>query len=68
MDGATAALKEKLNRLLKEAAQISVDLDRADGTITGVPHYSLALASWCAIRGGIHKIGRVFSRRDSTPG
>ncbi len=37
MDGATAALKEKLNRLLKEAAQVSVDLDRADGTITGVP-------------------------------
>ena len=30
-------LKEKLNRLLKEAAQVSVDLDRADGTITGVP-------------------------------
>ena len=38
MDGATAAgLKEKLNRLLKEVAQVSVDLDRADGTITGGP-------------------------------
>ena len=40
MDGATAVLKEKLNQLLKEAAQVSVDLGRADGTITGVPHYS----------------------------
>ncbi len=35
MDGATVALKEKLSRLLKEAAQVSVALDRADGTITG---------------------------------
>ena len=41
MDGATVALKEKLSRLLKEAAQVSVALDRADGTITGVPHYSV---------------------------
>ena len=41
MDGATAVLKEKLNRLLIEAAQVSVALDRADGTITGVPHYSV---------------------------
>ena len=41
MDGATAALKEKLNRLLKEAAQVSVALDRAEGTIAGVPHYSV---------------------------
>ena len=38
---ATACAKEKLNRLLQEAAQVSVDLDRADGTITGVPHYSV---------------------------
>jgi hypothetical protein len=37
MDGATVALKEKLNRLLKEAAQVSVALDRADGTIPGFP-------------------------------
>ena len=41
MDGATAVLKEKLNLLLIEAAQVSVALDRADGTITGVPHYSV---------------------------
>jgi hypothetical protein len=41
MDGAITTLKEKLNQLLTEAAQISVALDRADGTITGVPHYSV---------------------------
>jgi hypothetical protein len=36
MDGATAALNEKLNRLLTEAAHVSQALDRAVGTITGV--------------------------------
>ena len=41
MDGPTAVLKEKFDRLLKEAAEVSVALDRADGTITGVPHYSV---------------------------
>ena len=55
MDGATAALKEKLNRLLKEAAQVSVDLDRADGTITGVPHYSV-------IEARAHELGQQLSR------
>ena len=55
MDGATAALKEKLNRLLKEAAQVSVDLDRADGTITGVPHYSV-------IEARARELGQQLSR------
>ena len=55
MDGTTAALKEKLNRLLKEAAQVSVALDRADGSITGVPHYS-------AIEGRAHELGQQLSR------
>ena len=55
MDGATAALKEKLNRLLKEAAQVSVALDRADGTITGVPHYSV-------IEARAHELGQQLSR------
>ena len=39
-----------------------------DGTTIELTEKFLALASWCAMRGGIHKIGRVFSRRDSTPG
>jgi hypothetical protein len=55
MDEATAALKEKLNRLLKEAAHVSVALDRADGTITGVPHYS-------AIEARAHELGQQLSR------
>ena len=55
MDGATAALKRKLNRLLKVAAQVSVDLDRADGTITGVPHYSV-------IEARAHELGQQLSR------
>jgi uncharacterized protein with PIN domain len=55
MDGTTAALKEKLNRLLKEAAQVSVALDRADGTVSGVPHYSV-------IEARAHELGRQLSR------
>ena len=55
MDGVTVALKEKLNRLLKEAAEVSVALDRADGTITGVPHYSV-------IEARAHELGQRLSR------
>ena len=55
MDGATAALKDKLNRLLKEAAQISVDLDRADGPISRLPHYSV-------IEARAHELGQQLSR------
>ena len=54
MDGATAVLKEKLNRLLIEAAQVSVALDRADGTISGVPHYSM-------IEVRAHELGQQLS-------
>ena len=59
MDGATAVLKEKLNRLLKEAAQVSVDLGRADGTITGVPHYFV-------IEARAHELGQQLSREISS--
>ena len=38
MDGPTAILKERFDRLLKEAAEISVALDQAERTINGVPH------------------------------
>ena len=55
MDGAMTAMKEKLDRLLKEAAQVSVALDRADGTITGVPHYSV-------IEARAHELGQQLSR------
>jgi hypothetical protein len=30
--------------------------------------FFLALASWCATRGEMHKMERVVSRRDSAPG
>jgi hypothetical protein len=41
MDGATTGLRVNLDQLLRDAAQVSVTLDRADGTIMGVPHYSV---------------------------
>ena len=55
MDGATAALKKKLDRLPKEAAEILVALDRGDGTISGVPHYSL-------IEARAHELAQRLSR------
>jgi hypothetical protein len=55
MDGATIALKEKLGRLIREAAEVSVALDQSNGTIQGVPHYSL-------IEGRAHELGRQLSR------
>jgi hypothetical protein len=54
MDGATATLKEKLEQLLREAAEVSVALDRADGTIVGVPHYSV-------IEARAHELGQQLS-------
>lgn len=48
-------LKERLERLLREAADVEVELSRADGTIKGVPHYSL-------IEGRAHKLGGQLSR------
>lgn len=41
MDGDPAGLRKKLDDLLREAAEVSVALDRANGTIKGVPHYSV---------------------------
>ena len=55
-DSAKAAkLQERLERLLREAADIEVELSRADGTIKGVPHYSL-------IEGRAHALGKQLSR------
>jgi len=48
-------LAEKLEKLLKDAAEVSVALDRANGTISGVPHYSV-------IEGRAHDLGRQLSR------
>ncbi len=51
----TSRLKERLDRLLREAAEVEVELSRTDGTIKGVPHYSL-------IEGRAHELGKQFSR------
>ncbi len=48
-------LQEKLTGLLREAAEVSVALDRANGTIQGVPHYSV-------IELRAHELGRQLSR------
>ena len=56
MDGRTDQLREKLNRLILEAAEASVELDRADGTIQGVPHYSV-------IELRAHELGQQLSRK-----
>lgn len=50
-----ARLKERLERALREAAEIEVELSRADGTIRGVPHYSV-------IEGRAHELGKQLSR------
>ena len=55
MDGTTAALREKLDQLVKEAAAVSIALDRATGEIDGVPHYS-------KIEGRAHELGQLLSR------
>lgn len=54
MDGRAERLRTRLDQLLKEAAEVSVALDRADGTIQGVPHYSV-------IESRAHALGRQLS-------
>jgi uncharacterized protein with PIN domain len=56
MDGTAVALQEKLDQLLREAAEVSVALDRAAGIIVGVPHYSV-------IETRAHELGQQLSRR-----
>jgi len=56
MDGIASELKKKLDQLLRQAAEVSVALDRADGTIVGVPHYSI-------IERRAHELGRQLSRQ-----
>ena len=56
MDGTAVTLKEKLDPLLREAAEGSVALDQADGTIVGVPHYAV-------IEARVHERGQPLSRQ-----
>ena len=56
MDGETVRLKKKLEDLLREAAEVAVELDGANGTIQGVPHYSV-------IEMRAHELGCQLSRQ-----
>jgi uncharacterized protein with PIN domain len=56
MDGTTTTLQEKLDQLLCEAAEVSVALDRVEGLIVGIPHYSV-------IEARAHELGQQLSRR-----
>jgi uncharacterized protein with PIN domain len=56
MDGISTGLKEKLDQLLHQAAEVSVALDRAEGKIVGVPHYSV-------IELRAHELGKQLSRK-----
>lgn len=56
MERQAGELQEQLSRLLNEAAEVSVALDRLDGTIQGVPHYSV-------IELRAHELGQQLSRQ-----
>jgi len=49
-------LGAKLERLLKEAAEVSVALDQVEGTVQGIPHYS-------GVEARAHALGRQLSRK-----
>lgn len=55
MDGDPKVLRKKLDDLLRQAAEVSVALDRAEGVICGVPHYSV-------IEARAHELGQELSR------
>ncbi len=48
-------LKERFERILKDAAEVATEMDVAAGTLVGVPHYSV-------IELRAHEIGRQVSR------
>ncbi|HUC84409.1 MAG TPA: hypothetical protein VL970_04380 [Candidatus Acidoferrales bacterium] len=55
MDDGNGRLREKLAKLLDEAAAAKVALDRSEGRIKGVPHYSV-------IEDAAHEVGQQVSR------
>lgn len=55
MDDRQSVLREKLDQLLKEAAEVEVELSRTSGAIVGIPHYSV-------IESRAHELGRQLSR------
>ena len=57
MDDRQAALREKLDLLLREVAEVEVELSRAEGSIVGIPHYSV-------IESRAHELGWALTRGD----
>lgn len=55
-DHRQAALEARLEQLFQEAAQVEVELSRASGAISGIPHYSV-------IEGRAHELGKRLSRQ-----
>jgi len=55
MDGRVEQLQKKLQQLLKEAAEVSAEIQRIDGTQAEVPHYS-------QIEEAAHETGKELSR------
>lgn len=55
MDGRVEGLQEKLQQLLKEAAEVSAELQKLDGSQAEVPHYS-------QIEDAAHETGKELSR------
>ena len=55
MEDRIALLKEKISRGMRELAEAKVELDWADGTVKGVPHYSV-------IENSAHEFGREVGR------
>ncbi len=56
MERPTEGLQERFERLLRETAEAAVALDQANGTIQGVPHYSV-------IELRAHELGQQLSRQ-----
>lgn len=56
MDDGNGRLREKFAELLRQTAEAKVALDRAEGRIKGVPHYSV-------IEDAAHEVGQEVSRR-----
>jgi len=55
MDDRQTVLRKKLDVLLKEAAEVEVELSREEGAIKGIPHYSV-------IESRSHELGCQLSR------
>lgn len=55
MDDQSTSLREELSVLLRKAAELKVRLDRAEGKVRGVPHYSV-------IEETAHELGKQVSR------